>query len=695
MKRKLLKTFLVAFALVTGSMGVKAQKTTTIYERGTATAPWTEDNLSDFTGNAITLSDYGAYYTYTSKGSDKSTRSISITDNAIVNIDAYWYGMSNITSYYTDGTGVYFRFGNIFVAQNDQDKKHAYGLNGIDNIASATTFIGTNAYRNYDIANKKFLHIEIEINTANNTLNYFRVSEEGESTYLVNVTDVTLENPDYSTIEWGFKRGAKYNNTRYEYLKSIVIKETQQEVTSYDYKVNYVDEEGNVIKDQLTRSGIDGESIPLLDTDKSPIVFNDTKYVYAEDDCDGKTVTSEGTEVTVKFRKAYTTTLNVTTVVNGVSSTTNTNLVEADDYTCNWRYTYPLYVKQDGVYYQADNTTIFGEEGTFNNGETINKTVTYTNAAYDVVFFTENQASTGLNLNYSNGDKGNVAGQNARDRGIYVGTLPAGQYSFEVSIVEANRRSVCLRESANDPIASVGTSTSDLTTGVKTATFTLDTETSNLYINGANAKTSHTNQSEEFDYAVIRKTADLATVSSVGFATYSPSSNVAVPENVTVYTVTVNDEQTRITLSPVQAGTVLEAGTGYVIEATEGNYPFAVSNEAVSKIGMNDLLVSQGDVTVAAGQRIYVLAVRKSDESVGFTKVAEGVTIPAGKAYLLLTDNGKGAAPFLTFGNETTAVNGLENNRKTNNTYYTLQGMKTTAPDKGLYILNGKKVVVK
>lgn len=195
-------------------------------------------------------------------------------------------------------------------------------------------------------------------------------------------------------------------------------------------------------------------------------------------------------------------------------------------------------------------------------------------------------------------------------------------------------------------------------------------------------------------YAPVEAT-DLATVSSVGFATYSPSSNVAVPENVTVYTVTVNDEQTRITLSPVQAGTVLEAGTGYVIEATEGNYPFAVSNEAVSEIGMNDLLVSQGDVTVAAGQRIYVLAVRQSNGSVGFTKVAEGVTIPAGKAYLLLTDNGKEAAPFLTFGNETTAVNGLENNRKANNTYYTLQGMKTTAPDKGLYILNGKKVVVK
>lgn len=693
MKQKLLKTALVALALVTGSMGVKAAETTTIYERGTATATWTEENLSDFTGNAITLSEYGACYITNANSSDKSTRSISISDNAIVNVDAYWYGISNIGSYYSDGCGMYFRYGNIFVAQNDQDQKHAYGLTGIDNIASATKFKGTNAYRNYDISTKRFLHIEIEINTANNILNYFRISEEGSSTYLVNVTDVALENPDYSIIEWGFKKAKRTDKQRYQYLKSIVVTETPQEVASYDYTVNFVDTDGNVIKDSSTRSGIDGESISLLGSDKSPIVFDDTKYMYVEDDCDGKKVTSAGTHVTVKFRKAYTATLNVTTKTNGVSNTVNTNLVEADDYTCNWRYTYPLFVLKDGVYYQADNTSTFGEEGTFKDGDVIDKTVTYSKASYDIVFFAENQVSTSLDLDCSNGDKGNVASQNKRDRGIYVGTLPAGQYSFEVSIVAANRRSVCLRQSTNDPIASVGTSNSDMTTGVKTAAFTLDAETTNLYINGANSGTERTNQSEEFDYAVIRKTADLATVSSVGYATYSPSSNVAVPEDVKVYTVTVNAEKTGVVLTPVDAGSVIAAGTGYVIEAAAGTYPFAVSGEAVSEIGENALKVSDGSLIVGESDNIYVLAKRENG-SVGFSIVAAGVTIPAGKAYLQLTAGAK--VSFLSF-DDATAIESIESNNAntTSGEYYSLQGVRTSAPVKGLYIINGKKVVVK
>ena len=185
-----------------------------------------------------------------------------------------------------------------------------------------------------------------------------------------------------------------------------------------------------------------------------------------------------------------------------------------------------------------------------------------------------------------------------------------------------------------------------------------------------------------------------ATVSNVGFATYSPSSNVAVPENVKVYTVTVNAEQTAVTLNPVAAGSVVAAGTGYVIEATEGTYPFAVSNEAVSVIGDNALKVSDGSVTVAAGDNIYVLA-QRSNGNVGFSKVAANVTIPAGKAYLQLSSGGEAKASFLSFGG-VTAIESVEANGKAgNNEYYTLQGVRTTAPVKGLYIVNGKKVVVK
>lgn len=185
-----------------------------------------------------------------------------------------------------------------------------------------------------------------------------------------------------------------------------------------------------------------------------------------------------------------------------------------------------------------------------------------------------------------------------------------------------------------------------------------------------------------------------ATVTSVGFATYSPSSNVAVPENVNVYTVTVDAGGNSVTLHPVDAGSVVEAGTGYVIEAAEGSYPFAVSNEAVSSIGENALTVSDGAVTVGESDNIYVLA-QRTDGSVGFSIVASGVTIPAGKAYLDLSGS-QAKASFLSFGNIVTAIESTESTAKAGNgVYYSLQGIRTSAPAKGLYIINGKKVVVK
>lgn len=194
-------------------------------------------------------------------------------------------------------------------------------------------------------------------------------------------------------------------------------------------------------------------------------------------------------------------------------------------------------------------------------------------------------------------------------------------------------------------------------------------------------------------YAPVEAT-DLATVTSVGFATYSPSSNVSVPDDVKIYTVTVDAGGNSVTLHPVDAGSVVEAGTGYVIEAAEGSYPFAVSNEAVSSIGENALTVSDGAVTVGESDNIYVLA-QRSDGNVGFLKVASGVEIPAGKAYLELSES-QAKASFLSFGNIVTAIESTESTAKAGNgVYYSLQGIRTSAPAKGLYVINGKKVVVK
>lgn len=206
------------------------------------------------------------------------------------------------------------------------------------------------------------------------------------------------------------------------------------------------------------------------------------------------------------------------------------------------------------------------------------------------------------------------------------------------------------------------------------------------------AKPNSTNVA--FDYVLIEKVSDLAPISSAKFATYSPSSNVTVPaeeSGIKVYTAKVEGNQ--INLTQVEADKVLKAGTGYVIAGEEKSYEFALTNDAAEAIEGNDLKVATGEgLTATADTKYYVLT--KRAEGVGFGKVAEGVNIPAGKCYIDLSETAS-KATFLSFGGETTGISNVNAAKANANEYFSLQGVKTMKPNKGIYIHNGKKVVIK
>ena len=189
------------------------------------------------------------------------------------------------------------------------------------------------------------------------------------------------------------------------------------------------------------------------------------------------------------------------------------------------------------------------------------------------------------------------------------------------------------------------------------------------------------------------KITETVSVSKAAFATYSPSSNVIVPaeeSGIKVYTAKVEDNQ--INLTQVEAGKVLKAGTGYVVAGNENSYEFALTNEAAEAIEGNDLKVAGEGLTATADTKYYVLT--KRAEGVGFGKVAVGVNIPVGKCYIDLTATAS-KATFLSFGGETTGISNMETAKANANEYFSLQGVKTMKPNKGIYIHNGKKVVIK
>lgn len=180
-------------------------------------------------------------------------------------------------------------------------------------------------------------------------------------------------------------------------------------------------------------------------------------------------------------------------------------------------------------------------------------------------------------------------------------------------------------------------------------------------------------------------------VSEAGFATYATTNNIEVPESndVKVMTVKVNDDNSTITLNEVKAGTVIPANTGILVKAPAGNCDFVVTSDKGTELANNDLKAASADVT-SDGTKFFALT--KIGDKVGFALVANDVVIPAGKAYLEVSTGT--AAKFFGLDGEATGINSVKT-AKADGAYYTLEGVKTTKPVKGLYIHNGKKIVVK
>lgn len=191
-------------------------------------------------------------------------------------------------------------------------------------------------------------------------------------------------------------------------------------------------------------------------------------------------------------------------------------------------------------------------------------------------------------------------------------------------------------------------------------------------------------------YSPADKVSEL-TISDAGYATFAPAGNVTIPSDVTAYTVKVNEDNSTITLTEVASDAVLPAGTGLLVAGTAGDYTFKGTTSDATTLDKNDLKVA-GTSTTADGKQ-YGLA--QVDGKVGFHKITSGTTIKEGKAYLEVSGADAAKMSFFSLGGDITGINEVEAAKTANGAFYTLQGVKVAKPTKGLYINNGKKVIVK
>lgn len=185
---------------------------------------------------------------------------------------------------------------------------------------------------------------------------------------------------------------------------------------------------------------------------------------------------------------------------------------------------------------------------------------------------------------------------------------------------------------------------------------------------------------------------DAITIPAAGYMTYCNTTKALSFAGVKAYKVS-NVGATSVTLEEI---TEAPANTPVILNATAGTYGLGIVASAAAVSG-NKLLVSDGTATTTDANTVYALASKGDPAVVGFYKVKAGTKVPAGKGYLSVAVTS--APEYLGFDGDgnTTGVETLNVERGTlnDNSYYNLAGQRVAQPTKGLYIVNGKKYVVK
>ena len=188
------------------------------------------------------------------------------------------------------------------------------------------------------------------------------------------------------------------------------------------------------------------------------------------------------------------------------------------------------------------------------------------------------------------------------------------------------------------------------------------------------------------------------TVSTAKYATFGDLGSPDVidygsadPSGLKAYIAYVEDNKVKLTeVKKVPANTAVVL---YADVTVATSYTVTTTNESADNVSANELKISDGTVE-GNESTIYVLA--DGTHGVGFYLLQSGDKLAAGKAYLKVP--GDAARQFIGFGddNETTGIQTVANSQQSAaNSYYDLQGRRVAQPTKGLYIVNGKKVIIK
>ena len=335
-------------------------------------------------------------------------------------------------------------------------------------------------------------------------------------------------------------------------------------------------------------------------------------------------------------------------------------------------------------------------------GQRFNMVMSYAGWEYDgkaVTYLAGGRTDAGLyNIQY-------YAAPNANYAQAFTFTAVEGQpdcYTLSMTDVDGNERYVCAGTIYGGNTSQLRTTTdASQALAVKviaTATegvWNLYNTAANNYIGGTDAGFYTTNSHTTFHLQEAQKAEVTLAITDAEWSTLMLPFDTELPEGVEAYSCKEIAED-GVTLTLVEAES-LKANTPYLVNGEAGEHEFAGYGLATKDSYTSGLFTgTYVEYQTTANGNTYVL--QKNDNNVAFYLVGEDVQ-PWVRAYhcYMTYDKAAGAPMFsISRGEDATGIENSTLNAQPSTVIYDLMGRRVTTMVKGnMYIVNGKKVVIK
>ncbi len=489
----------------------------------------------------------------------------------------------------------------------------------------------------------------------------------------------------------------KFSLARYLYIYSVSVADPS--ASAVNYTVNFVDENGDAIKDPIVYDGEPGDKPSVPDGDKAAIYNSDNtvKYGYVSDDSEDLTIASDGsTVVTVRFAALSKYNYSVKAVAGGadLKVVAEGSVFEDEDVTAY----YPAAIDVEGKWYTVEPK---GTEPYF--GVALDKDNATAEVEYalnnSIVYFSEGNAlslsgsfaaATPLIGRVSNGDASRLSANSY----AYTAPLAAGTYNLYVRArsqraAAGNLETLTLafRDAEENiipteyvlpewPSASSAFESHEV----------LAIEVPDGYSIVLQNATEY-NSNIEIDYVMLTAfSADQVSFvlgDSESYASYVPAYAADFKASgVEAFVATAADGTAGIvTLESVDA---VPAGTPVLVKGTVDN-TVEIKKAATAEAPAANLLKAATGAALTENQ--YVLA--WSGAEFVFAPLDGTIELPVGKVYLEVAD---ASVKAFRIAGTATAVESVKA-AQADGRIFNLAGQRVNKAQKGIYVVNGKKVV--